>query len=557
MRSGVGLKLGIVVGLLVAAAAGLTALADSTMQAEQHRSERIETTWRQAHGAQRLAMAIRHVVLLGIQASTATDPAKASADFRALQGALTDLEEIKTGILAEAGDMLRSGVDLDLRLREFVAYQRDTAELGLNFSQAAALVQATDAATIQNRERMVGDIVATEKSLLARLERERAEIEAQRDLSRIQLIAIALTGIALALSVAGWFAGTQIKHPIQVLHATMEAIAAHRLEAEVPLTDRTDEFGDMARTIEVFRDALRNKEQMDRELRARSHASLERAERLGHAAQHFEGRVARVMTALAGAATALQEGAQRLSAMAAETHQRAGIVSSAANETSGDVANIASASEEFAVSAGDVGDQAERARQVAEASLAKVRRTQETVEVLTSAAHEIGDVVEVISQVATQTNLLSLNATIEAARAGAAGRGFAVVASEVKTLASQTTQATARIARQIAGVRDATRDAVEAIGSIASTMDEVNRIAADIARVVGGQSSSSELIAEGLSNVASRSRDVSRNIAEVRQVAVSGGELAVEVLAAAQRVAEGSREIGSEIQNFLEAIKAA
>ena len=66
------------------------------------------------------------------------------------------------------------------------------------------------------------------------------------------------------------------------------------------------------------------------------------------------------------------------------------------------------------------------------------------------AATRIGEVVQLINEIASQTNLLALNATIEAARAGEAGRGFAVVASEVKSLAAQTGKATERSRRRSA-----------------------------------------------------------------------------------------------------------
>src|SRR3546814_15729718 len=79
--------------------------------------------------------------------------------------------------------------------------------------------------------------------------------------------------------------------------------------------------------------------------------------------------------------------------------------------------------------------------------------TNARVEGLAAAAQRIGEVVNLISDIAEQTNLLALNATIEAARAGEAGKGFAVVASEVKNLATQTAKATGQIGKQIGAMQ--------------------------------------------------------------------------------------------------------
>ena len=80
--------------------------------------------------------------------------------------------------------------------------------------------------------------------------------------------------------------------------------------------------------------------------------------------------------------------------------------------------------------------------QIAAKAAKEAQKTNETGGGAGQAARQIGQVVDLINEIASQTNLLALNATIEAARAGDAGKGFAVVASEVKSLASQTALAT-------------------------------------------------------------------------------------------------------------------
>ena len=106
---------------------------------------------------------------------------------------------------------------------------------------------------------------------------------------------------------------------------------------------------------------------------------------------------------------------------------------------------------------------------------------------LAEASQRIDEVVVLINDIASQTNLLALDATIEAARAGEAGKGFAVVATEVKGLATQTAKATEEIVEQVASMQEANRNAVTAIDGIGRTIGEINNVVEAISVAVDQQ----------------------------------------------------------------------
>ena len=141
--------------------------------------------------------------------------------------------------------------------------------------------------------------------------------------------------------------------------------------------------------------------------------------------------------------------------------------------------------------------------------------TNEKVEGLAKTASAIGDVVELINDVASQTNLLALNATIEAARAGEAGKCFAVVASEVKNLVTQTARPTDEIRSQIGEIQTETNQSVDAIKGIGNTIRRISEIASAIASAVERQSAATAEISTNVTQASTGTQEVSANIAGV------------------------------------------
>jgi methyl-accepting chemotaxis protein len=174
------------------------------------------------------------------------------------------------------------------------------------------------------------------------------------------------------------------------------------------------------------------------------------------------------------------------------------------------VESVAAASEELSYSIKEISQRVQESSKIADQAVAYARNSNYVINSLDVAATKIGDVVNLINDIAGQTNLLALNATIEAARAGEAGRGFAVVAAEVKSLADQTAQATDEITAQITSIQDATKETVGAIQQIGEIIDKISEISTAISSAVEEQSAATNEI----------SRNIHLASAETQQVTI-------------------------------------
>ncbi|MBN8969590.1 MAG: PAS domain-containing methyl-accepting chemotaxis protein [Rhizobiales bacterium] len=149
---------------------------------------------------------------------------------------------------------------------------------------------------------------------------------------------------------------------------------------------------------------------------------------------------------------------------------------------------VASGAEELNASVREIAEAMRKSRDTAMEAVARVETADERARQLNNAATAMEGIVEIIGNITGQINLLALNATIESARAGEAGRGFAVVASEVKSLANQAKQATDKIAEEIEGLNDISRNVGSSLEAIKSEIQRVSEYVASTAVAVEQQS---------------------------------------------------------------------
>ncbi len=336
-----------------------------------------------------------------------------------------------------------------------------------------------------------------------------------RNLMLLQ-VAIALGALVIAVLVACRVANGIVK-PIQQVEVIMAAMAGGDLSKTVTVV-AVHEVGRLAASVNRTVAQLRT----------------------------LVGSIDQGASTLAAAAEELSATATQLVSSATETDAQATSVSTASEEVSSSVSTVAASAEEMSASIKEIsGNTAEAARIAKEATVQTVE-SDILVQRLATASQAIGSVVQTISAIAEQTNLLALNATIEAARAGEAGRGFAVVASEVKALAGQTAAATRDVRERIAAIQSdvqSTVTALKAIGATAQRIDETqgtiasaveeqaatttemtrnisqaNEGATEIAKQIQGVAASSKMVSQGANDTQRAAGELSRLSNDLRQL---------------------------------------
>ncbi|MFD2264435.1 methyl-accepting chemotaxis protein [Lacibacterium aquatile] len=366
-------------------------------------------------------------------------------------------------------------------------------------------------------------------------------------------IASLLLGLGLAFLVT-----RSIVQPIAKMTGAMGSLAKGDVATVVQDTDNRSEIGDMARAVQVFKDNMIETNRLRDEQEAlKASTETEKRASMNRLADEFNASVKGVVGKVSTASAGLQQTAQAMSATAEETSRQATVVSAAAEQASTNVQTVASASEELFASISEISRQVATSARIAGQAVEQADRTNAQVDGLAKAAQKIGEVVQLINDIAAQTNLLALNATIEAARAGEAGKGFAVVASEVKSLATQTAKATEDIAQQISVIQSATQEAVGAIQDIGKTIGEINQITTTVASAVEEQGAATQEIARNVQQAAVGTSEVTVNITGVNQAATQTGAAAGRVLTSAGDLAAQGDLLRRQVDDFIAKVRTA
>ncbi|TAE25032.1 MAG: methyl-accepting chemotaxis protein [Candidatus Kapaibacterium sp.] len=284
----------------------------------------------------------------------------------------------------------------------------------------------------------------------------------------------------------------------------------------------------------------------------------------------FNQALAKVRTMMQEIAESIQTAASASTEISAATEQMSSGINEQAEQTSriaGSIEHVSRVLEETNRQAGAAVQEAEAAKSdavhggnvVREAirginGVAEVvMRSAQTIEALGKSSEQIGEIVQVIEEIADQTNLLALNAAIEAARAGEQGRGFAVVADEVRKLAERTQKATKEIGTTIRQIQHDTNKAVESINQGTQEVNTGKQAAAQAVTALDGILSRTNKVATIVTELASAGQEQNTSVRAASEHADSISAIIGESAAATGEIARTAHDL-SRLTERLDAL---
>lgn len=337
-----------------------------------------------------------------------------------------------------------------------------------------------------------------------------------RQLTIIILVAITLFSILL-----GYLIARTISKPLQKLSALIDRFADGDLSGQSDIRSK-DEVGRLAHSFNRMADNLR-------------------------------GLISQISMSAQSVAAASQE----ISATTEEiAHTSTNQAESASNITelfedlSSAINSVARSASEAAELSNDTASMAHQGGQVLSDAMVSMQHVNDAIHRLEQDSQRIGEIIDVIDEIADQTNLLALNAAIEAARAGEQGKGFAVVADEVRKLAERSMDATKQITGIIKVMQQNTRDSVTSFAQNNKLADETGEAFQKIIQMVNDSAMKVSEIAAACEEESAQASEVMISVESIAAASQESAAAAEETAASSQSLAHLAEELNDSVSRF-------
>ncbi|GIQ69923.1 methyl-accepting chemotaxis protein [Xylanibacillus composti] len=351
---------------------------------------------------------------------------------------------------------------------------------------------------------------------------EEANEEAQMNfiISRAILIGVVILGFVLSLLLGNVIAG-MIARPMSQVVESLKKVAAGDLRETVPVASK-DEVGQLAVSVN----------EMTANLRSLISTVLANAESVAAASQQISSSTEEIASGSNEQANAAQN------------------MNELFKELSEAISSVAQNAEEASSLSGKTLQVARDGGAVVDSSIAGMDEMNNQMNRLEDDAVKIGDIIEVIDDIAEQTNLLALNAAIEAARAGEQGRGFAVVADEVRRLAERSGEATKQITNIIQGMQNNTNMSVKTASEAVENTKRIGEAFSRIVQMVEESTMKAGEIAAASEEQAAQTSDVMHSIEIISSASEEAAAATEETASTSQSLAELAGDLQKTVSVF-------
>nr|CRH04695.1 putative Methyl-accepting chemotaxis protein [Candidatus Magnetococcus massalia] len=331
---------------------------------------------------------------------------------------------------------------------------------------------------------------------------------------------------------------------VKLQSETLRAVVAESINVKTTMGKDAEESYEMTRDAVIRNSAV---DQDFAELKLHIDGVSENFSQVAEAAGMLSSNINTIATSAEQASMSVASAAQASNEMTSNI----GGINQALERVNSTVMQVATSMDEMAQSITQVVNSCESAQKESEQANLDATDTVQLMDKLAASAKAIGKVVELINDIAEQTNMLALNASIEAAGAGEAGKGFAVVANEVKELASQTGDATNLISQSIQEIQDNTQQAINAVGRVSQSITRIDSSNREITGLVGEQHHIVQGIGHSMEDATNATQMVTANTGELTQAADNVAEASQEAAHGAQQIADLATHAATEANNLV------
>lgn len=349
----------------------------------------------------------------------------------------------------------------------------------------------------------------------------------------------------------------RVINPVDELTIVMTELAGNNLEINIPGTQKSDEIGKMATSLQSFKEtAIREKNVAEQQKLEHEEKQL-RNDTVHKLIEGFKQQSSIVVSTVAAAATELSQTSHRMNSSIQNSATVSEVAASEAVQALDRINTIAAAAQQMSTTVNEISSQVQKSHDLISTSVNTVELADKHARDLSDSSSKVQEVVQLISDISGQINLLALNATIESARAGEAGKGFAVVASEVKNLAVQTDKSIQEIDKVISDMDNASTNIVSSLEDIKAAVSNISDTSAGVSAAIEEQHITTRDIAANITHAAQNTQVITDNIQDAVQHSQQSKESSEQVLTASQELSQQAEQLDQDVKSFLLGIKSS